>query len=228
MYDGRFPRLPNASWTQRGRESFLFSGTIVILSVSKEMRLGVCNDEEFRRLARFCPCTFVPASHPQTKPQKNQAISYSDADSYQVLSSVIDARTEKLKDGSVSIFHQTVSEDAFGEVRAQCSSRFPREFQSALEDFDKKAKTNFLLQREFAIHRDYRFVEAVVGVQTGIYSMSAVGFDEDKTHAIVLVQYLVRPAGSIILGGSRVFYLFRRTSTGWEQAADIPLCGQIY
>ncbi len=184
--------------------------------------------KRFVALALFCLCTFVPASNPQTKPKKNQAIPYSDANGYQVLSSVIDARTEKLKDGSVSIFHQTVSEDAFGEVRAQCSSRFPREFQSALEDFDKKAKTKFLLQREFAIHRDYRFVEVFVGVQTGIYSMSAVGFDEDKTHAIVLVQYIVRPAGSIVLGGSRVFYLFRRTSTGWQQAADIPVCGQIY
>ena len=184
--------------------------------------------KRFVALALVCLCTFATASDRQTKPKKNQAIPYSDADGYQVLSSVIDARTEKLKDGSVSIFHQTVSEDAFAEVRAECSNRFRGEFQSTLEDFDKKAKTTFLLQREFAIHRDYRFVEAVVGVQTGIYSMSAVGFDEDKTHAIVLVQYLVRPAGSIILGGSRAFYLFRRTSTGWQPAADIPACGQIY
>ena len=99
--------------------------------------------KSFVALAMFCLCTFVPASDPQTKPKKNQAIPYSDADGYQVLSSAIDAITEKLKDGSVSIFHQTVSENAFAQVRAQCSSRFPREFQSALEDFDKKANTKF-------------------------------------------------------------------------------------
>jgi hypothetical protein len=173
-------------------------------------------------------------SDAQTKPRKNQPISYSDADGYQVLSSIIDTETEKLKSGSVSIFHQTVSEEAFREVRVQCSARFPREFQSALEDFDKKAKTRFLLKQQLSIHKGYRFVETGVGVQDstkslpGIYSFSAVGFDENKTHAIVLVQYLVRPPGSVVLGGSSVFRLLRRTETSWQQAADIQECGRIY
>jgi len=136
--------------------------------------------------------------------------------------------TEKLKSESVSVFHQTVSEEAFGEVRVQCSSSFPREFQSALEDFDKKTKTKFLLQQEFSIQKEYRFVETMVGVQAGVYSMSAVGFDENKTHSIVLVQYLVHPAGSIVLGGSRVFHLLRKSAKGWQDATDIPKCGQIY
>src|SRR5260370_34028546 len=97
--------------------------------------------KRFVALALFCLCTFVPASNPQTKPKKNQAIPYSDANGYQVLSSVIDARTEKLKDGSVSIFHQTVSEDAFGDVSAQCSRRFPSEIQSPRANFAMKGKT---------------------------------------------------------------------------------------
>jgi hypothetical protein len=182
----------------------------------------------------FCLCSLLPGSDAQTKPNKNQPLPYSDTDGYQVLSSIINARTEKLKSGFVSVFNQTISEKDSREVRVQCSSSFPREFQTALEDFDKKAKTKFLLQREFSIRKEYRFVETMVGVHDstkslpGIYSFSAVGFDENKTHAIVLVQYLVRPAGSIVLGGDTIFYLLRRTESGWQQAPDIQKCGRIY
>jgi len=185
-------------------------------------------------LLLVCLCALLPMSDAQTKPKKNQPLPYSDTDGYQVLSSIISTSTEKLKSGSVSIFHQTVSEEAFREVRVQCSSKFPGEFQSALEDFDRKAKRKFLLQREFSIQKEYRFVETVVGVQTstkslpGIYSVSTVGFDENKTHAIVLVQYLVHPVGSIVFGGDTVFYLLRRTESGWQQASDIQKYGRIY
>jgi len=181
----------------------------------------------------FCLCSLLPLSDAQTKPNKNQPLPCSDTDGYQVLSSIINARTEKLKCGFVSVFHQTVSEKDSREVRVQCSSSFPREFESALKDFDKKAKTKFLLQRKFSIRKEYRFVETMVGVHgstkslPGIYSISAVGFDENKTRAIVLVQYLVRPE-SIVLGGDTIFYLLRRTESGWQQAADIQKCGRIY
>jgi hypothetical protein len=164
----------------------------------------------------FCLYSFSPASDAQSQARKIQPLPYRDTDGYQVLSSIIEGRTEKLKNGSVSIFHQTVPGDALGEIRAECASRFPREFQSAVEDFDKKAKTTLLLQQKFSIHKEYKFVETMVGVQTGIYSVSAVGFDENKTRAIVLVQYLVRPPGSVILGGDKMLYLLRRTETGWQ------------
>jgi hypothetical protein len=176
----------------------------------------------------YCLCTFVPESDAQTQSRKKQPPPYTDTDGYQVLSSIIEARTEKSKAGSVPIFHQTVSGEALEEIRAECSSRFPTEFQSALEDLDKEAKTKLLLQQQFSIHKEYKFVETMVGVQTGIYSVSAVGFDENRTHAIVLVQYLVRPPGGAILGGDTMLYLLRRTQTGWQQAADVPKCGRIY
>ena len=77
----------------------------------------------------YCLCCFVPESDTQTQSKKKQPPPYTDTDGYQVLSSVIEARTEKWKAGSVAIFHQTVSWDALGEMRAECSSRFPTEFQ---------------------------------------------------------------------------------------------------
>jgi hypothetical protein len=129
--------------------------------------------------------------------------------------------------GSVPIFHQTVSGDAVGEITAECSSRVLGELQTALADFDKKAKTKFVLQQQFPMHKEYKFVEAMVGVQVGIYSLSAVGFDEGKTRAVVLVQYLVRPPSSLVLGGDNLIYLLRRTATGWQQVADVPKCGRV-
>jgi len=120
----------------------------------------------------FCLCSFSPASVSQTQATKIELLPYGDTDGYQVLSSIIEARTEKLKNGSVSIFHQTISGDALGEIR-DCASRFPREFQSALEDFDKRAKTKMLLQQHFSIHKEYKFVETMVAANALLSSKPA-------------------------------------------------------
>ena len=73
--------------------------------------------KSFVAMALFCLCASLSVSDAQTKPKTNQPLPYSDADGYQILSSIIDERTEKMKNGSVLIFHQTVSEEAFREVR---------------------------------------------------------------------------------------------------------------
>ncbi len=145
-------------------------------------------------LARLlcCLCALLPVSSAQTKPKKDPLLPYDDVDGYQVLSTILDARANKSKSEVVSIFHQTVSAESFRSVRSQCFGSFPPEFQSALEDFDKRAKTNFLLQQEFSIQKKYRLVSDRIstGSIPGIYSVSAVDFDGNKTRAIVLVQYL--------------------------------------
>jgi hypothetical protein len=185
-------------------------------------------------LVFFCSLSFLTVANTQTSP-KNQLPPYDDADGYQVLSSIIDASTNKLKNNSVSIFHQTLSEDAFRSVRFQCSGSIPAEFQSAAEDFDKKAKTQFLLRREFSIHKTYRLValsrktpenQPQTASASATFSLSAVGFDETKVHAIALVRYLVLNGGTI--GGSSIFHLLRKTSQGWQEATEISTCGRIY
>jgi hypothetical protein len=79
-----------------------------------------------------------------TKLKKGTPLPYDDGDGYQVLSSMIDARANKSKSELVSIFQRTAPAESLSAIRSQCSSSFPREFQVALEDFDKKTKTNFL------------------------------------------------------------------------------------
>jgi hypothetical protein len=185
-------------------------------------------------LSLFCLFAFLPVSNAQTKPKQNQLLPYDDTDGYQVLSVIINAETKDLRGDPVSIFYRTVSEEGSREVRLQCSNSFPKEFQGALDDFDKKGKTEFLLQRQFSIQKKYSFVETKVHVQAttesfrGTYSVSAVGFDKSRTHAIVLVEYLGRPGGSIVVGGDTIFYLLRRTANGWQEVTDVRKCGRIY
>ena len=176
-----------------------------------------------------CFFVFLPVSSAQTKLKRAAPSPYDDADGYQVLSSIIDARADKSKNEIVSIFHKTVPAESISAIRSQCSSSFPSEFQGALENFDKQTKTHFLLQQEFSIRKKYRLVDDRISTHlAGIYSVSVVGFDEKKVRAIVLVQYLVRRNGSIALGGDSTFYLLRKTDKGWQEAADIPKCGRIY
>jgi len=189
-------------------------------------------------LVFFCPLSSLTVSNAQTSPNKNRLLPYDDADGYQVLSSIIDASTNKLKSDSVSIFHRTLSEEAFTGVRFQCSGSIPAEFQSASEDFDKKAKTRFLLRREFSIQKKYGFValsrttpvnpgnQFQTASPSATFSVSAVGFDETKAHAIALVRYIVPNGGTI--GGNSTFHLLRKTDQGWQKATEISKCGRIY
>jgi hypothetical protein len=186
-------------------------------------------------LSAFCALFFLLTSNAQTRPKKNQLLPYDDTEGYQVLSFIIDARTNQWKSGSVSIFYRTVSKQALRSIKIDCSDKIPVEFQDAAADLDKKAMTGFRLQQKFSTRKRYRFVLAPVNAEDqavtrnapGVFSVSAVGFDGTKTHAIALVQYLVRPTGSIV-GGDSTFYLLRKTEKGWQQATEVPKCGRIY
>jgi hypothetical protein len=179
-------------------------------------------------LVFFCPLSFLTVSNAQTSRNKTQLLPYDDADGYSVLSSIIDGSTTKLKSESVSIFRQTISEEASRSVRFQCSGSVPAEFKSAAEDFDKKARTRFLLKQEFSIRNKYRFVaQSQQGASTSAtFSLSAVGFDETKDHAVALVRHIVHNGGTI--GGSLSFHFLRKTGQRWQEATEILKCGRIY
>jgi hypothetical protein len=171
----------------------------------------------------------LSAASAQTKPKEVAPLPYDDAEGYHVLSSIIDARTNTSKSEIVTVSHLTVAGESISSIRSQCSNSFPPEFQDALKDFDKKTKASFLLEPEFSIHKKYRLVDDLISSHVeGIYFVSAVGFDEKKARAVVLVQYLVRRNGSGALGGDSIFYLLRKTGKGWQEAVDVPKCGRIY
>ena len=166
-------------------------------------------------------------SNAQTRPSKNHLLPYDDADGYLVMSSIIDLRTNQWKTEPVLIFQHTIPGERLDDLKNECHDRVPAEFQRAAEDFDTKAKTGFLLKERFSLQKKYMFVPAPTSNSVGVFSVSPVGFDETKTHAFVVVQYLVRPTNSI-LGGDTTFYLLRKTATGWKEVTEIPKCGRIY
>lgn len=170
---------------------------------------------------------FLTVANAQTSPNKNQLVPYDDADGYLVLSSIIDLRINQGKTEPVSIFRHTISPNKLNALKNECRDKVPAEFEKAAEDFDKKAKTKFLLKERFSLQKKYRFVASSRN-SLGVFSVSAVGFDETKTRAFVLVEYLVRPSNSIVLGGDSSFYLLRKTAAGWKEATEVPQCGRIY
>ena len=179
-------------------------------------------------LLLFALSPYLTAANAQTSPNKNQVLPYDDAEGYLVLSSIIDLRTSQWKTEPVSVFQHTISPEKVNDLKNECCDKVPAEFQRAAEDFDTKAKTRFLLKERFSLQKKYRFVPAPTAKSLGVFSVSAVGFDETKTRAIVLVEYLVRRADSIVLGGDSIFYLLRKTPTGWKDVTVVPKCGRIY
>jgi hypothetical protein len=164
----------------------------------------------------------------QTSSTKNRLPLYDDADGYEVLTSIIDSRTNQRKTEAVSIFQNTISGESLHDLKTECPYRVPAEFQEAADDFDRKAKTRFRLKEGFSLQKKYRFVAAPTSNSLGVFSVSAVGFNETKTRAVVVVEYLVRPANSLVLGGDTTFYLLRKTAAGWKEATVVPKCGRIY
>lgn len=164
----------------------------------------------------------------QTNPGKNQLLPYDDAEGYAVLSSIIDSGADQRKTEPISIFQHTISSQGLKDLKNECAARVPAEFQKAAEDLDQKSKTGFLLKERFSLQKRYKFVATQTSDSPGVFSVSAVGFDETKSRAVVLVEYLVRPTKSMVLGGDSTYYLLRKTAAGWKEATEIPKCGRIY
>lgn len=180
-------------------------------------------------VALLCSLFPVTISNPQTNPKKSPTVPYDDPDGYLVLSSIIDARTAKWNSEPVSIFRRTISERSLKTLESECSDKIPTEFRSAAEDLGKKATNKYQLQARFSTKKKYAFVSEPVGAGAiGVFSVSVVGFDVARTHAIALVEYLVHPTTSAVLGGDSTFHLLRKTDNGWQEATESSKCGRIY
>jgi len=177
----------------------------------------------------------------QTKNQKKPMPIYDDRNGYEVLSVILNRLSVVQKNETVKIDPRTASPENVAAIKAKCSG-IPSEFQGAWEDFDKKAQTRFLLRRDFTLAMKYELVypspmavanhretreEVYKRVRSGTYFVAAVGFDEKRTRAVALVEYICgNPCGDSL------FYYLRKSSKGWEEASEVPpkvrSCGEIY
>jgi hypothetical protein len=174
-------------------------------------------------LVFFCLLSSLTVSNAQTSPNKNQLLPYDDADGYQVLSSIIDASTNKLKSDSVSIpnsFRRGFLGRSISVLRQHSCGISKRRRRP-----HKEAKTKLLLRQEFSIQKKYRLValSRTTPVNAGNQSQMA---SASATFSVSAVGFIVHNGGTI--GGSSTFHLLRKTSRGWQEDTEIPKCGRIY
>jgi len=136
---------------------------------------------------------------------KNKASrTYDDAVGYELLSRVLENEAAVLKLDKVEILGHSAGQPL--------CKKFPEEFQSAAEDMAKKSEMRQRFQRKFSLSHPYQLM---YGRGSGIFEISAAGFDVSRTHAAV---HVFRSCGALCGGGST--YLFRKTERGWQLATQ--------
>jgi hypothetical protein len=158
---------------------------------------------------------------------------YDDQLGYRLLSIILEKETAKSSDQLIRIYRFTDSK----RVAWLESHRVPKEFLGAAEDLKQRAKArarfreqHFLLSHRYKLV-DYdgppvpaNYVPLADGtvpppseaeldnkVSSGVLSVSVVGIDQTKTHAIVSVDFVC----GTLCGGGR-FYFLEKQETGWQ------------
>ena len=163
---------------------------------------------------------------------------YDDSEAYQVYSVLLP--NEEVYGGTVIIQEETVgggTDAVMGGNPSGCL--FPeaaKKFKEAIADYERQNSHNWLLQRKFDIDTPYEIInsetihlpfnnKAKDGWQmfrsrypksTGFVIFSAVGFNNDKTQAVVFT-------GSSCgwLCGAWSFHLMEKTNGKWHQAPGV-------
>ncbi len=121
---------------------------------------------------------------------------------------------------------------AFGPEECIDPSVAP-EFKDAISDYNRLNQNKWLLQRKFALPRPYEIIDsatlsALAGdgnwsafsqrfpKSRGVFQMSAVGFNKDKTRAVV---YFGQLCGSLC--GSWSFELLKKVDSKWVSAPGV-------
>lgn len=114
------------------------------------------------------------------------------------------------------------------------------EFKDAITDYDRLNHKQWLLQKKFALSRPYELMDPRTmdtmfrqkdgwdqfarrfPNSDGIYDLSAVGFNQDKTRAIV---YFGKGCGWLC--GSWDFHLLRKISGEWKDSTTGVMCHTV-
>lgn len=172
---------------------------------------------------------------PQADSAASKQPAYSDQEGYAVLSEVLNQTIAKSKASTIDISHVTAREEEFIGYK-DCAKLFPDDFQSAVRDFQERNKSKLRLAKEFSLIVNYRLTEkpdvqlpppAAPGEQQlegkfvgrAVFSVSAVGFDQTKTHAIA---YVSAYCGVMCAGGA--YHLLIKDKQGWKEIASSPKC----
>lgn len=160
-------------------------------------------------------------------------LSYSDDEGYIVLSKILGPAYEANGKKLMNIRRLAITPRDLD----QCTS-VSKDFQDAVADFKKEVSIKYAFEKKFSPSLKYELVTIVSfpgstpthpapGKTTertrnvdGIYYLSVVGFDKNKTHAVAYEKYLCGE-----LCGQDGFYFLLKGKNGWEDAAGITGCG---
>jgi hypothetical protein len=169
---------------------------------------------------------------------------YSQPEAYQVYAAVLEGTRPTLKGKPLIIISETVSVAGIHLVKEYCDPHLQQLPADLLEDFDRKNKAQMLISRKIPIHVPYDLVpwDELTDISPknardpsafwrefykrypnslGYTSLSAVGFNADKTRALVYVAY--RCGGTCGSGG----YVFLKKQNGQWAGKNVPGCGWI-
>jgi hypothetical protein len=151
---------------------------------------------------------------------------YEDADAYKVYNLLLpDEESYAFAKDALMIQENTVAEDISGACLTPADAN---RFKSAIAGYNRTYKRQWLLQRQFQIAKPYRIVGAKVvsalpdhpqGAVSYV-SLSAVGFNRDKTQAIVFMKSL---CGGLC--GSFRFHFLEKIDGKWKEAAIATCSG---
>ena len=191
-----------------------------------------------RQAAVFSVIFFVlRCSSALCAPQANPAVPkepvYGDSEGYAVLSFLLEKATTKAKLSSIDILAVTASKEEW--LNTEKCLKVPEEFQSAAKDFGERSKSRMRLTDKFSIKVEHALTEgpdvrpapAAPGEQQleesfvgkVFFTVSAVGFDQTKTHAIAYVS-----AYCGVMCASGAYHLLTKDKQGWKETQGSPRC----
>ena len=154
---------------------------------------------------------------------------YDTPDAYQIYSLLFpDEEAFGFAKGTLIIQEETVSKDAKSCFTPEAATKF----HDAVVDYVRVNKRRWLLQRQFQIDKPYEIVDAAtIGVSStddwesfyerypesgGFIIMSAVGFNKEKTQAVV---YTGTSCG--MLCGRWMFHLLEKVDGNWKTVPGV-------
>lgn len=166
---------------------------------------------------------------------------YEDAEGYAVLSMLLGGASAETQAPAIRINLVTHIESVNGTHSLEDCMKIPEEFREAANDYERRARTAYVLKKRFSLKTPYDLVgeTRLVGVARkptsptdtaisqkisgGTFYLSPVGFDASHTHAIAYKNYL---CGNLCGWGG--FHLLVKDAGKWEEAKNITGCAWHY
>jgi hypothetical protein len=166
---------------------------------------------------------------------------YEDPDGYSVLAQLLAKKGESWQNSTIRISAVTTKESPDGIDSFEKCIKVPDEFKEVATNYLEMSKHSYVLQDRFGPGARFQIIDQpkvsqwdlkhtprspkVVEekISDGIYFVSAVAFDTNKTHAIARINYV---CGGLCGGGS--YYLLAKSEDGWKEVQPKSFCVWMY